>query len=58
MLVLSRKLDETVTIGDDIEVKVLFLSGKVVRLGIKAPRDIAVHRKEIRERIKADQKGR
>ncbi|MDB6060782.1 MAG: carbon storage regulator [Verrucomicrobiaceae bacterium] len=53
MLVLSRRLSETLKIGDDIEVTILGISGNQVRLGINAPRDIAVDREEIYERKKA-----
>lgn len=51
VLVLSRKKGETVMIGHDIELTVLDIQGDQVRLGIKAPRSIAVHRKEIYEEI-------
>lgn len=57
MLVLARKLDNSVMIGDDIEVKILSIRGGMVRLGIAAPKDVAVHRKEVYERMKAEQEG-
>jgi len=47
MLVLSRYKDESIIIGDDVEIMVIKVTGDKVRLGITAPRDIAVHRKEI-----------
>ena len=47
MLVLTRKLNETVTIGDDIEVSVVEIEGKQIRLGIKAPKDVKVFRSEL-----------
>jgi carbon storage regulator len=47
MLVLSRKRNESIVIGDDIEVSVLSVAGEKVRLGIDAPRDIPVFRKEV-----------
>ena len=47
MLVLSRKRSESIVIGDDIEVTVLSTSGEKVRLGIRAPRDVPVFRKEV-----------
>jgi carbon storage regulator len=50
MLILSRRIDETVHIGDDIEVTVLSINGGQVRLGIKAPRTVAVDREEIANR--------
>lgn len=54
MLVLSRKLNESVMIGDDVEVVVLDVKEGVVKLGIKAPREVAVHRQEIYAQIKAE----
>lgn len=47
MLVLSRKPNESIIIGDNIEIKVVEVRGEQVKLGITAPRDISVHRKEI-----------
>ena len=47
MLVLSRKVEEVIRIGDDIEIKVLEVLGNRVRVGITAPRDVVVHREEI-----------
>jgi carbon storage regulator len=54
MLVLSRQRDETIMIGDDIEVTVVDVRGDKVRLGINAPTRIAVHRKEVYEAIKRE----
>lgn len=51
MLVLSRKLHETIDIGDDIHITVLRIGPDVVRLGIEAPRGVKVHRREITEII-------
>ena len=51
MLVLTRKVNQSIVIGDGIEVVVLEVRGEQVRIGIKAPRDVAVHRKEIYEQI-------
>ena len=51
MLVLSRKLDESILIGEDFKVTVLGIKGKQIRLGIDAPRDVSVHRKEVYMRI-------
>ena len=51
MLVLTRKLDESIMIGDSIEVKVLAVDGNSIKLGIQAPRAVPVHRKEIYEEI-------
>lgn len=56
MLVLSRNIGQSIVIGDDIEVTVLDVSRSQVRLGVKAPRDIAVHRDEIAERIRQEGK--
>jgi carbon storage regulator len=54
MLVLSRQRDETIMIGDEIEVTVVDIRGDKVRLGINAPTRIAVHRKEVYEAIKRE----
>jgi len=56
MLVLSRKPSESVTIGDEVKITVLSISGKQVRIGIEAPNDIAVHREEIYNKIANEQK--
>lgn len=54
MLVLSRQVDETIMIGDDIEITIVDIRGDKVRLGISAPTRIAVHRKEVYEAIKME----
>jgi carbon storage regulator len=54
MLVLSRQRDETIMIGDDIEITVVDIRGDKVRLGINAPRVIQVHRKEVYEAIRSE----
>lgn len=54
MLVLSRQRDETIMIGDDVEITVVDIRGDKVRLGITAPTSIAVHRKEVYEAIRAE----
>ncbi len=54
MLVLSRQRDETVVIGDDIEIKIVDIRGDKVRLGITAPPHISVHRKEVYEAIQKE----
>ena len=54
MLVLSRQRDETIMIGDAVEITVIEVRGDKVRLGINAPRTVAVHRKEIHEAIQAE----
>ena len=55
MLVLSRKLDESIRIGDEISVKVLGVSGQQVRLGIDAPREVQIDRAELRLDLPADE---
>lgn len=52
MLVLSRKKDEKIVIGDNISIMVVEIRGDKVRLGIDAPRDVSVHRREVYEAIK------
>ena len=52
MLILTRRVGETVMIGDNVTVTVLGVKGNQVRLGVNAPRDVAVHREEIYERIR------
>lgn len=54
MLVLSRQRDETIMIGDDVEITVVDIRGDKVRLGITAPSRIPVHRKEVYESIKQE----
>ena len=54
MLVLSRKLEESIMIGDEIEIKVISVQGETVKLGITAPRSIPVHRKEVYEEIERE----
>lgn len=54
MLVLSRKTDEKIRIGDDVEVLVIEIRGDKVRLGITAPRDLPVHREEIYQAIQRE----
>ena len=55
MLVLSRRLGETLIIGDDIKITVLGISGNQVRLGIAAPKEVTVHREEVYRRIQEEQ---
>ena len=54
MLVLTRKPDQSIMVGNDIEITVLEVRGEQVRLGIRAPRSITVHRKEVFEQIKQE----
>jgi creatinine deaminase len=57
MLVLSRTRDQTIMIGDDVEVTIVDIRGDKVRLGINAPRNISVHRKEIYEAVKRENRA-
>jgi carbon storage regulator len=57
MLILTRRISEALMIGDDVSITVLDVKGNQVRLGIEAPRSIAVHREEIYRRIKREQAG-
>ncbi len=57
MLILTRRVGEAVTIGDEVTVTVLEVKGNQVRLGIKAPRAVSVHREEVAERIRREQPG-
>ena len=57
MLVLSRQKDESIMIGDDVEITIVDVRGDKVRLGINAPRNITVHRKEIYLAIQKEKEG-
>ncbi len=56
MLILTRRVGESLMVGDDITVTVLGVKGNQVRIGVSAPRDVAVHREEIYNRIQSDDK--
>jgi carbon storage regulator len=55
MLVLTRRIDESLRIGDDITVKVIGIKGNQVRIGISAPKDIPVHREKIVDRVRNEE---
>lgn len=57
MLVLSRKKNEVVLIGDNIEVMIVEVRGDVVKLGVTAPRDIPVYRQEVADRLREESSG-
>jgi carbon storage regulator len=57
MLILTRRVGETVMIGNEITVTVLGVKGNQVRIGVNAPKDVAVHREEIYDRIKREGDG-
>lgn len=54
MLILTRRVGETLMVGDEVTVSVLGIKGNQIRIGINAPKDVGVHREEIYERIKAE----
>ena len=57
MLILTRRVGEAVMIGNEVTVTVLGVKGNQVRIGVNAPKDVAVHREEIYERIKREEDG-
>lgn len=56
MLILTRRIGETITIGDDIKVKVLEVNGVQVKIGVDAPKHVQVHREEIYYRIQQEKR--
>ncbi|MGI9332818.1 MAG: carbon storage regulator CsrA [Gammaproteobacteria bacterium] len=57
MLILTRRVGESLMIGDEVTVTVLGVKGNQVRIGVNAPKEVSVHREEIYERIKAEKAG-
>jgi carbon storage regulator len=57
MLILTRRIGETLNIGDNVQVTVLGIKGNQVRIGVNAPKEVPVHREEIYERIKKEREG-
>ena len=58
MLILTRKVGESIMIGDSVEVKVLGIRAGQIKLGIEAPKDLKVHRQEIYERIRDEEESK
>jgi len=57
MLILTRRVGETLMVGDNVTVTVLGVKGNQVRIGVNAPKDVAVHREEIYDRIRKENEG-
>ena len=58
MLILTRRVGETLMIGDEVTVTVLGVKGNQVRIGVNAPKDVSVHREEIYRRIEEEKRGK
>ena len=57
MLILTRRVGETIRIGDNVDVTVMSVNGAQVRIGIQAPKDVAVHREEVFKRLQEENSG-
>ena len=57
MLILTRRIGETLMVGDDVTITVLGVKGNQVRIGVNAPKEVSVHREEIYERIQSEKAG-
>jgi carbon storage regulator len=57
MLILTRRVGETIRIGDDVDVTVMSVNGAQVRIGIQAPKDVPVHREEVFKRLQQENSG-
>jgi len=57
MLILTRRIGETLMVGDEVTITVLGVKGNQVRIGVNAPKDVAVHREEIYQRIQKEKTG-
>jgi carbon storage regulator len=57
MLILTRRVTESLMIGNDVTVTIIGIKGNQVQVGVSAPKDVAVHREEIFERIQAERRG-
>lgn len=57
MLILTRRVGETLMVGDEVTVTVLGVKGNQVRIGVNAPKEVAVHREEIYQRIQREKQG-
>lgn len=57
MLILTRRVGETINVGDDIKIVVLGVKGNQVRIGVDAPKNVSIHREEIYERIKREEQA-
>jgi carbon storage regulator len=51
MLILTRRVGETLMIGDDVKITILKVSGNQIRIGVEAPKDVSVHREEVYQRV-------